>query len=172
MADTERHASLLERIPEEPSEVFPYSSPTKRYEIALFHTECEREEQVLLTEEGKREMHTAEWRLASEFLGNLRGDSEAGLSAQAYAAAVERACCAGRCGWASFASWMMGRAGESGGWNVLEVSELRAVWARPTQTVRATQERARGTTHHGANLRVRRTSQLVGYDHLRLLRLI
>ena len=89
MEDAERHASLVGAIPREPSTVFPYSSPTKRYEISLFNVLCEREEDILLTEAGKEEMHAAEWRPASEFLENLRGDAEAGLSAQAYAAAVE-----------------------------------------------------------------------------------
>lgn len=91
MEDAERHASLVGEIPQEPSAVFPYSSPTKRYEISLFTVVCEREEEILSTEAGKEEMHAAGWRLASEFLEDLRGDSEAGLSAQAYAAAVEGA---------------------------------------------------------------------------------
>ena len=91
MEDADKHASLVNQIPMEPIRVFPYSSPSKRYEISLFKLTCEGEEDILLTEEGQMEMYGARWRPVSEFIKNLKADTEAGPSSQMYAKAVEGA---------------------------------------------------------------------------------
>jgi len=91
MEDADKHVSLVNQLPMEPIRVFPYSSPSKRYEISLFKLMCEEEEDILLTDAGQTEMHGANWRPVSVFVENLKGDTEAGSSAQMYAEAVEGA---------------------------------------------------------------------------------